>query len=149
MHQRRHDTVWIESQIFRLKVMRRFRSSTRCSRHASPFPAKTTRTLKDCTEFHSCQSRSSLDGAELLRAVPPRHKKVDRQFGSDLPGARDLKGCLAHGGELVAHAAIIVVIGDLGIAGAASLTRPAQSSLSSWILPRSIHPFRIGSINSA
>src|SRR4051812_49069436 len=46
-------------------------------------------------------------------AVPSRHEKLGRQLGAELAAARHLEHALADAGELVSHAAVVVVIGDL------------------------------------
>ena len=51
--------------------------------------------------------------------MPARHEEIHRQFGADAFRARRVDDFLAHGAELVAHAAVVVVVGDLRLAGAA------------------------------
>src|ERR1700730_8417539 len=54
------------------------------------------------------------------------HKEIHGQLGAELLRARDVEGPLAHRGELVAHAAVVVVIGDLLAGDAARDATAAQ-----------------------
>src|SRR3954468_20776269 len=46
-------------------------------------------------------------------ALPSRHEQVRRQLGAELAAARRLDHALADAGELVPHAAVVVVVRDL------------------------------------
>jgi hypothetical protein len=58
--------------------------------------------------------------------VAPRHKEVHGKLGAELFARATSRARLYHRGELVAHAAVVVVIGDLLAGDAARDATAAQ-----------------------
>src|SRR5689334_490187 len=59
-------------------------------------------------------------------AVPAGHEEIHRQLGTEISLASDLERALAYHRELVAHAAVVVVVGDLLRTGAAADSAGAE-----------------------
>src|SRR5581483_7955990 len=99
------------------------------------------------TSAPACSRRMRSGGRGI--AVPARHEELDRQLGAELARARELEDALADAGELVAHAAVVVVVGDLlrcraaAPAPRAQLGQLADAVLADHFLPQGIGQLRL------
>src|SRR5690349_13714396 len=92
-------------------------SSGESTKSGSPRSDSSCHATSRMTSTPSC-ARRCISGRRRV-AMAARHEEIGGQLGPEVALARLVERALAHGGELVPHAAVVVVIGDLR-GGAAS-----------------------------
>ena len=91
-----------------LRDLERRQHEIRCTAHRRPLPEE----QHGGPEGDAPEAAGHPLGRRRV-AVPARHEEIHRQLGADIALAGYVQRALADGGELVAHAAVVVVVRDL------------------------------------